>query len=141
MSVRKSSAAIISVILAAAVLLGCISTAFAAENPLVFKPQRAAQISNIDSTNSHSIQFDVSIFGEGAVGSMYILWDDIDLSAEVKELLTKHEFRNNEYYMQNIDREQFEQERMLLLFEDKKREYFRIFPSEIQKAKEDEENE
>ena len=72
---------------------------------------------------------------------MYILWDDIDLSAEVKELLTKHEFRNNEYYMQNIDREQFEQERMLQLFEDKKREYFRIFPSEIQKAKEDEENE
>ena len=116
-----------------------LSTAFAAENPLVFKPQRAAQISNIDSTNSHSIQFDVSIFGEGAVGSMYILWDDIDLSAEVKELLTKHEFRNNEYYMQNIDREQFEQERMLQLFEDKKREYFRIFPSEIQKAKEDEE--
>ena len=118
-----------------------LSTAFAAENPLVFKPQRAAQISNIDSTNSHSIQFDVSIFGEGAVGSMYILWDDIDLSAEVKELLTKHEFRNNEYYMQNIDREQFEQERMLLLFEDKKREYFRIFPSEILKEKEDEENE
>ena len=118
-----------------------LSTAFAAENPLVFKPPRAAQISNIDSTNSHSIQFDVSIFGEGAVGSMYILWDDIDLSAEVKELLTKHEFRNNEYYMQNIDREQFEQERMLQLFEDKKREYFRIFPSEIQKAKEDEENE
>lgn len=118
-----------------------LSTAFAAENPLVFKPQRAAQISNIDSTNSHSIQFDVSIFGEGAVGSIYILWDDIDLSAEVKELLTKHEFRNNEYYMQNIDREQFEQERMLQLFEDKKREYFRIFPSEIQKAKEDEENE
>ena len=118
-----------------------LSTAFAAENPLVFKPQRAAQISNIDSTNSHSIQFDVSIFGEGAVGSMYILWDDIDLSAEVKEVLTKHEFRNNEYYMQNIDREQFEQERMLQLFEDKKREYFRIFPSEIQKAKEDEENE
>lgn len=118
-----------------------LSTAFAAENPLVFKPQRAAQISNIDSTNSHSIQFDVGIFGEGAVGSMYILWDDIDLSAEVKELLTKHEFRNNEYYMQNIDRKQFEQERMLQLFEDKKREYFRIFPSEIQKAKEDEENE
>ena len=118
-----------------------LSTAFAAENPLVFKPQRAAQISNIDSTNSHSIQFDVSIFGEGAVGSMYILWDDIDLSAEVKELLTKHEFRNNEYYMQNIDREQFEQERMLQLFEDKKREYCRIFPREIQKAKEDEENE
>ena len=72
---------------------------------------------------------------------MYVLWDNVDLSEEVKELLTKHEFRNNEYFMQNIDREQFEQERMLQLFEDKKREYFRIFPSEILKEKEDEENE
>ena len=95
----------------------------------------------MDSTQSNSIRFDVSIFGEGAIGSMYVLWDNVDLSEEVKELLTKHEFRNNEYFMQNIDREQFEQERMLQLFEDKKREYFRIFPSEILKEKEDEENE
>ncbi len=83
----------------------------------------------------------MSIFGEGAIGSMFILWDEVDLSEEVKELLTKHEFRTNEFYMQNIDREQFEQERMLQLFEDKKREYFKIFPSEIEREKEDRENE
>lgn len=117
------------------------SAVFATDDPVIFQPKKASTISNVDSTQSNSIRFDVSIFGEGAIGSMYILWDDVDLSVEVKELLTKHEFRNNEYFMQNIDREQFEQERMLQLFEDKKREYFRIFPSEILKEKEDEENE
>ncbi|MCI5601268.1 MAG: hypothetical protein SOZ02_11170 [Hallerella porci] len=126
-------------IFAALMFLG-IGFALAANDPVIFQPKKAAQISNVDSTNTHSIHFDVSIFGEGAIGSMYILWDDVDLSVEVKELLTKHEFRTNEYYMQNIDREQFEQERMLQLFEDKKREYFRIFPSELLKEKEDEEN-
>ncbi|PJJ41964.1 hypothetical protein [Hallerella succinigenes] len=117
------------------------SVALAADDPVIFQPKKASQISNVDSTQSNSIRFDVSIFGEGAIGSMYVLWDNVDLSEEVKKLLTKHEFRNNEYFMQNIDREQFEQERMLQLFEDKKREYFRIFPSEILKEKEDEENE
>ena len=117
------------------------SVALAADDPVIFQPKKASQISNVDSTQSNSIRFDVSIFGEGAIGSMYVLWDNVDLSEEVKELLTKHEFRNNEYFMQNIDREQFEQERMLQLFEDKKREYFRIFPSEILKEKVDEENE
>lgn len=117
------------------------SVALAADDPVIFQPKKVSQISNVDSTQSNSIRFDVSIFGEGAIGSMYVLWDNVDLSEEVKELLTKHEFRNNEYFMQNIDREQFEQERMLQLFEDKKREYFRIFPSEILKEKEDEENE
>ena len=117
------------------------SVALAADDPVIFQPKKASQISNVDSTQSNSIRFDVSIFGEGAIGSMYVLWDNVDLSEEVTELLTKHEFRNNEYFMQNIDREQFEQERMLQLFEDKKREYFRIFPSEILKEKEDEENE
>lgn len=123
------------------VLTAAFSAGFSADEPLVFRPQKRAEFSNVDSSSANTIRFDVSIFGEGAIGSMYILWDDVDLSSEVKELLTKHEFRTNEFYMQNIDREQFEQERMLQLFEDKKREYFRIFPSEIEKAKEDEENE
>ncbi len=113
----------------------------AANDPVIFRPQKASHISNVDTTSSNSIRFDVSIFGEGAIGSMFILWDEVDLSEEVKELLTKHEFRTNEFYMQNIDREQFEQERMLQLFEDKKREYFKIFPSEIEREKEDRENE
>ncbi len=122
-------------------LIGGASLLLAANDPVIFRPQRAARISNVDTTSATSIRFDVSIFGEGAIGSMFILWDDVDLSEEIKELLTKHEFRTNEFYMQNIDREQFEQERMLQLFEDKKREYFKIFPSEIEREKEDRENE
>ncbi len=118
-----------------------VSSLLAANDPVIFRPQKAARISNVDTTSANSIRFDVSIFGEGAIGSMFILWDEVDLSEEVKELLTKHEFRTNEFYMQNIDREQFEQERMLQLFEDKKREYFKIFPSEIEREKEDQENE
>lgn len=117
------------------------SAAFAEKAPLVFQPQKSSAISHVDTTNSNSIRFDVSIFGDAAIGSMYVLWDNFDLSEEVKTLMTKHEFRTNEFYMQNVDREQFEQERMLQLFEDKKREYFRIFPSEIEKEKEDQENE
>ena len=122
-------------------LTASASFLFAANDPLIFRPQKASRISNVDTTSANSIRFDVSIFGEGAIGSMFILWDEVDLSEEVKELLTKHEFRTNEFYMQNIDREQFEQERMLQLFEDKKREYFKIFPSEIEREKEDRENE
>lgn len=117
------------------------SSLLAANDPVIFRPQKATRISNVDTTSANSIRFDVSIFGEGAIGSMFILWDEIDLSEEFKEILTKHEFRTNEFYMQNIDREQFEQERMLQLFEDKKREYFKIFPSEIEREKEDRENE
>ena len=117
------------------------ASVWAANDPVIFRPQKASQISNVDTTSSNSIRFDVSIFGEGTIGSMFILWDDVDLSEEFKELLTKHEFRTNEFYMQNIDREQFEQERMFQLFEDKKREYFRMCPSEIEKEKEDRENE
>lgn len=123
------------------VILMLAAVAFAEKAPLVFQPQKSAGISNIDTTNSSSIRFDVSIFGDNSIGSMYILWNNFDLSEEIKTILTKHEFRTNEFYMQNIDREQFEQERMLQLFEDKKREYFRIFPSEIEKEKEDRENE
>lgn len=122
-------------------LAASVSFLLAANEPVIFRPQRASRISNVDTTSANSIRFDVSIFGEGVVGSMFILWDDVDLSEEIKELLTRHEFRTNEFYMQNIDREQFEQERMLQLFEDKKREYFKIFPSEIEREKEDRENE
>ncbi len=122
-------------------LAASASFLLAANDPVIFRPQRSARISNVDTASANSIRFDVSIFGEGAIGSMFILWDEVDLSEEIKELLTKHEFRTNEFYMQNIDREQFEQERMLQLFEDRKREYFKIFPSEIEREKEDRENE
>lgn len=84
----------------------------------------------VDSSQANSITLDVSIFGDGAIGSYYILWSDMDLSDDMKQLLTTRDFARDEFFMQNIDREQFEQERLLQLFEDKKREYFKIFPED-----------
>ena len=72
----------------------------------------------------------VDVFGQAAVGSYYILWDNLDLSVEMKNILTSRNFAKDEFFMQNIDREQFEQERVLQLFEDKKREYFKLFPDD-----------
>jgi hypothetical protein len=75
----------------------------------------------------------VDIFGSLDVQSYYILWDNVDLSEDIKKLMTTRDFARDEFFMQNIDREQFEQERMLQLFEDKKREFFVIFPEEALK--------
>jgi hypothetical protein len=95
-----------------------------------FKPEKSTDVRAVDTTQSNSIVLDVSIFGDGAIGSYYILWSDVDLSDEMKQILTTRDFARDEFFMQNIDREQFEQERLLQLFEDKKREYFKIFPED-----------
>ena len=52
--------------------------------------------------------------------------------------MTTRDFARDEFFMQNIDREEFEQERMLLLFEDRKREFFRLYPEEALKELEEE---
>lgn len=110
----------------------------------VFRPEkRETKVELVDSTNSNSIKLNVDIFGSLDVGSYYILWDYVDLSEDIKKLMTTRDFARDEFFMQNIDREQFEQERMLQLFEDKKREFFAIFPEEAlkelqQKQEEDE---
>lgn len=105
----------------------------------VFRPEkRESTIQMVDSSKSNSIKLDVSIFADGFVGSYYILWDEVDLSEDMKKLMTTRDFAKDEFFMQNIDREQFEQERLLQLFEDKKHEYFTIFPEEALKMLEDE---
>lgn len=81
-------------------------------------------------TTSNNMLGNVDIFGQAAIGSYYILWDNLDLSVEMKTILTSRNFAKDEFFMQNIDREQFEQERVLQLFEDKKREYFKLFPDD-----------
>lgn len=81
-------------------------------------------------TSANNMLGNVDIFGQAAVGSYYILWDNLDLSVEMKTILTSRNFAKDEFFMQNIDREQFEQERVLQLFEDKKREYFKLFPDD-----------
>ena len=83
----------------------------------------------LDSSANH-IMLNVDIFGQAAVGSYYILWDNLDLSDEMKTILTSRNFARDEFFMQNIDREQFEQERVLQLFEDQKRAFFKLFPED-----------
>lgn len=108
----------------------------------IFRPEkREAKVELVDSTSNNSIKLNVDIFGNMEVGSYYILWDLVDLSEDIKKLMTTREFAKDEFFMQNIDREQFEQERMLQLFEDKKREFFAIFPEEALKELKEKEEE
>ena len=100
----------------------------------IFRPEkRETRVQLVDSSKSNSIMLNVDIFGSLDVQSYYILWDNVDLSEDIKKMMTTRDFARDEFFMQNIDREQFEQERMLQLFEDKKREFFNIFPEEALK--------
>ncbi|MCQ2096672.1 MAG: hypothetical protein MJY87_01860 [Fibrobacter sp.] len=105
----------------------------------VFRPEkRETSVRVVDSSKTDAMTLDVNIFSDGFTGSYYILWDDVDLSEDIKKMMTTRDFARDEFFMQNIDREQFEQERMLQLFEDRKKEYFVIFPEEALKMLEDE---
>jgi len=110
----------------------------------IFRPEkRETKVELVDSSKSNSIMLNVDIFGSLDVQSYYILWDNVDLSEDLKKMMTTRDFARDEFFMQNIDREQFEQERMLQLFEDRKREFFSIFPEEalkeLQEKQEEEE--
>ena len=109
----------------------------------IFRPEkRESNIQLVDSSKANTVLLNVDIFGSLDVGSYYILWDMVDLSEDIKKLMTTRDFARDEFFMQNIDREQFEQERILQLFEDHKREFFAIFPEEalkeLQEQQEDE---
>ena len=100
----------------------------------VFRPEkRETKVQMVDSTKNNDVKLNVDIFADGFVGTYYILWDNVDLSEDIKKTIQSRNFAKDEFFMQNIDREQFEQERMLKLFEDKKREFFNIFPEEALK--------
>jgi hypothetical protein len=104
----------------------------------VFRPEkRDTKVQLVDSTKSNAVTLNVDIFADGMVGSYYILWDEVDLSEDIKKQMTTRDFARDEFFMQNIDREQFEQERLLQLFEDKKKQYSAIFPEEALKMLED----
>lgn len=106
----------------------------------IFRPEkRESNIQLVDSSKANTVLLNVDIFGSLDVGSYYILWDMVDLSEDIKKMMTTRDFARDEFFMQNIDREQFEQERLLQLFEDKKKEYFAVFPEEALKMLEDEE--
>lgn len=108
----------------------------------IFRPEkRETKVELVDSSQSNKVFLNVDIFGSLDVQSYYILWDNVDLSEDIKKMMTTRDFARDEFFMQNIDREQFEQERMLQLFEDKKREYFNIFPEEALKELQEKEDE
>lgn len=90
-------------------------------------------------TNKNTTLGDINIFGENAIGSMYVLWDNVDLAIEVKKSIQEKAFATDEFFMQNIDREQFEEERILRLFDDNKQQYFRLFPETAEEEEEEEE--
>jgi hypothetical protein len=120
--------------LCASVLCGAQDLSKPVSDVDVFRPEkRETKVELVDSTVSNSLKLNVDIFADGFIGSYYILWDNVDLSEDIKKLMTTRDFARDEFFMQNIDREQFEQERMLQLFEDKKREFFNIFPEEALK--------
>ncbi|WP_304246322.1 hypothetical protein [Fibrobacter succinogenes] len=108
----------------------------------IFRPEkRETRVQLVDSSKSNSIMLNVDIFGSLDVQSYYILWDNVDLSEDIKKMMTTRDFARDEFFMQNIDREQFEQERMLQLFEDRKRDFFAIFPEEALKELQEKEDE
>jgi len=91
----------------------------------------------LDSTKNHALG-DISIFGDNAIGSIFILWDNIDISTDIKKNIQEKSFATDPFFMQNIDREEFEQERLLQLFSDDKKQYFKLFPDAVSDDEDDE---
>ena len=73
---------------------------------------------------------DVNIFAQMPLGSIFLLWSNFDSSVEIKEQITKRNFVLEPFFMQNIDREQFEQKQALHLFEEQRKAFFKLFPDE-----------
>ncbi|MCL1967772.1 MAG: hypothetical protein FWF67_07800 [Fibromonadales bacterium] len=73
---------------------------------------------------------DINIFAQMPLGSIFILWSNFDAALEIKDQITKRSFVLEPFFMQNIDREQFEQKQALHLFEEQRKAFFKLFPDE-----------
>lgn len=73
---------------------------------------------------------DINIFAQMPIGSIFILWSNFDSALEIKDQITKRSFVLEPFFMQNIDREQFEQKQALHLFEEQRKAFFKLFPDE-----------
>ncbi|MCL2282504.1 MAG: hypothetical protein FWC26_04220 [Fibromonadales bacterium] len=83
------------------------------------------------SSANQAVLADVTIFSQMPLGAVYVLWSNFDaISDEVKKLITSRSFVLEPYFMQNIDREQFEQNQILHLFNEQKQAFFKLFPDE-----------
>jgi len=99
---------------------------------LSFAQGSSASAGNAADTSSANLATfaDINIFSQLPLGSVFILWSNLDLEVDIKRQITSRNFVLEPYFMQNIDREQFEQKRILHLFEQQKREFFKLFPDE-----------
>jgi len=93
-----------------------------------------AQAANNDAADTSSankaVFADINIFSQMPLGSIYILWSNLDIEADIKKQITSRSFVLEPFFMQNIDREQFEQNQILNLFSEQKKAFFKLFPDE-----------
>jgi len=73
---------------------------------------------------------DINIFAQMPIGSIFLLWSNFDSALEIKDQITKRNFVLEPFFMQNIDREQFEQKQALHLFEEQRKAFYKLFPDE-----------
>ena len=67
------------------VILLLSSFVSAQETALYTPKKKETKIEIQDTSKSNNIILNVDIFGEGAIGSYYVLWSEMDLSDEMKD--------------------------------------------------------
>ena len=87
-------------------------------------PLAAPEGERLSTTGNNTFQ-DVEIVGDWLFSPS--IWGTLlkleDADAMVQQAIEEKKFANDEYFMRNVDREEFEEERVLLMFEEKARRY------------------
>ncbi|MDR2582435.1 MAG: hypothetical protein LBC75_03035 [Fibromonadaceae bacterium] len=92
--------------------------------------QASKDVAADTSSANKAVFADINIFSQMPLGSVYILWSNLEIEADIKRQITSRNFVLEPYFMQNIDREQFEENQILHLFEEQKKVFFKLFPEE-----------
>jgi len=90
----------------------------------------SASKNNQELSADKAVFADINIFAQMPLGSIFILWSNFDAALEIKDQITKRNFVLEPFFMQNIDREQFEQKQALHLFEEQRKAFFKLFPDD-----------
>lgn len=87
-------------------------------------PLAAPEGERLSTTGNNTFQ-DVEIVGDWLFSPS--IWGTLlkleDADAMVQQAIEEKKFADDEYFMRNVDREEFEEERVLLMFEEKARRY------------------
>ncbi len=103
-----------------------VSSGAAEETATALAPDSAAPAAGALSTRANNLFGNVDILAEGELLTPAIWAFQLDLGEadlQVQKQIEEKKFANDEYYMRNIDREEFEQERIFLLFEEQTKAY------------------